>query len=76
VTRVPKCPICGGLPTYYNEYFVGEHMYRTDTQGRLIENTIDTGETETTLYFTATCSHCSNEWRLRGVKDISQIPRI
>jgi hypothetical protein len=76
VTKIPKCPICEEVPIYYNEYFVGEHIYNSDTQGRLVETTIDTGETETPLYFTAVCSCCHKEWRLRGVKNISQLPRV
>jgi hypothetical protein len=74
VIKIPKCPICGNLPSYYYEYFIGKHTYEADTQGNLVKKSVDTGETETPLYFTAVCSHCHREWKLRGVKNITQVP--
>jgi hypothetical protein len=41
VMKMPKCPKCGESPIYYNEYFVGEHVYETDEQGRLIKRGFD-----------------------------------
>jgi hypothetical protein len=73
--KIIKCPKCGKIPTWVDEYFIGEHMYRIDDAGHIIWDSVDTGETETTLYYEASCS-CGHIWKLRGIKNIFRMPNV
>jgi ssDNA-binding Zn-finger/Zn-ribbon topoisomerase 1 len=69
-----KCPVCGGRPRTYYEYFIGCHTYDAEKEsGSILLNTVDTGETEDTVYVEAVCRECGHEWKLRGVKSLSDI---
>ncbi|MEZ8198491.1 hypothetical protein [Vibrio splendidus] len=65
-----RCPKCGGSPVVYHEISTQVHEFAADESG--IE---EKGELESSdiLYVVAVCGACDHEWKLRGIKQITDL---
>lgn len=70
--RKRRCPKkgCRGRITRLKERMVGWEHFAVDVQGRLEALGPDGDHLAPVL---ATCGSCGHEWRLRGVRDITEL---
>lgn len=70
-----RCPKCGRAPTSYREEWFVSVFFDADEAGFAALGDTDCQPRRPTGKVTAYCANCDRTWRLRGVRQITEVQR-